>query len=135
MKEIVNKFSFAGDKFMPKMHLKQARYTYSACGSFTKNIERIQKFKKIGDISYIYKSELDKACFQRDMAYGDFKNLKRRTFLDKVWRDKAFNIAKNPKYGYQSFLVYKVFETKSKGSGVANNDIKQLGSKELQLEN
>ena len=69
------------------------------------------------------------------MAYGDFKNLKRRTFLDKVWRDKAFNIAKNPKYGYQNFLVYKVFEIKSKGSGVANNDIKQLGSKELQLEN
>ena len=63
MKEIVNKFSLAGDKFMPKMDLKQARYTYSACGSFTKNIERVQKFKKIGDISYIYKANLIRLVF------------------------------------------------------------------------
>ena len=60
--------------------------------------EWIQKIKETGDTSYIYKNELDKACFQHDMAYGDFKDLKRRTFSDKVLRDKAFNIAKNPKY-------------------------------------
>ena len=63
------------------------------------------------------------------MAYGDFKDLKRRTFSDKVLRDKAFNIAKNPKYdGYQrglASMVYKCFDKKSKGSGVANNEIKQ----------
>ena len=79
---------------MPEMHLKQPGYTYSACGPFTENKERIQKFKETGDTSYIYKNELDKACFQHDMAYGDFKDLKRRTFSDKVLRDKAFNIAK-----------------------------------------
>ena len=86
---------------MSEMHLKQPGFTYSACGPFTKNIERIQKFKETGDTNYIYKNELDKACFQHDMAYGDFKDLARRTASDKVLRDKAFNIAKNPKYdGY-----------------------------------
>ena len=107
---------------MPEMHLKQPGLTYSACGPFTKNKERIQKFKETGDTSYIYKNELDKACFQHNMAYGDFKDLKRRTLSDKVLRDKAFNIAKNPKYdGYQRGLVsmvYIFFDKKSKGSGV-----------------
>ena len=98
MNEIVNKFLLAGDRFMPEMHLKQPGFTYSACGPFTKSKERIQKFKETGDTSYIYKNELDKACFQHDMGYGDFKDLERRTFSDKVLRDKAFNIAKNPKY-------------------------------------
>ena len=80
-------------------------FTYSACGSFTKNKERIQK-KETGDTNYIYKNELDKVCFQHDMAHGDFKDLKRRTYFDKVLRDKAFNIAKNPKYdGYQRGLA------------------------------
>ena len=78
---------------MPEMHLRQPGFTYSACGPFTKNKERIQKFKQTGD----YKNELDKACFQHDVAYGDFKDLAKRTAADKVLRDKAFNIAKNPK--------------------------------------
>ena len=95
----------AGDQFMPEMHLKQPGFTYSACGPFTENKERIQKFKETGDRSYVYKNELDKTCFQHDMAYGNFKYLKRRTDSNKVLRDKAFNIAENPKYdGYQSGL-------------------------------
>ena len=65
MNEIVNKFLLAYDKFMPAMHLKQPGSTYSACGSFTKNKERIQKFKERGDTSYTYKNELDKACSTR----------------------------------------------------------------------
>ena len=85
---------------MQEMHLKQPGFTYSACGLFTKNKERIQKFKETGDTSYIYKNELDKACFQHDMTYGDFKDLKRRAAPDQNLRDKAFNIAKNFKYGY-----------------------------------
>ena len=63
------------------------------------------------------------------MAYGDFEDLKGRIFSDKALRDKAFNIAKNPKYdGYQrglASMVYKFFDKKSKGSGIANNEIKQ----------
>ena len=113
MNEIVNKSLLAGDKFMPEMHLKQLGFTYSACGPFTKNKERIQKFKETGNTSYIYKNELDKACFQHDMAYGDFKDLKKRTASYKILRDKAFNIAKRPKYdGYQGRLAsmaYKFF--------------------------
>ena len=84
MNEIVNKLLLAGDKFIPEMHLKQLGFAYSACGPFTKNKERIQKFKATGDTSYIYKNELDKACFQLDMAYGDFKDIARRTASDKV---------------------------------------------------
>ena len=90
MNEIVNKCLLAGDKFMPEMHLKQPRFTYSACGPFTKNKERIQKIKETGDASYIYKHELDKACFQHDMADGDFKDLKKKTALGKILRDKYY---------------------------------------------
>ena len=86
---------------MPEMHLRQPGFTYSACGSFTKNKERIQKFKETGNSRYIYQNKIDKACFQHDMAYGDFKDLTRRTAFDKILCDKAFNIAKTPKYdGY-----------------------------------
>ena len=87
---------------MTEMHLKQPGFTYSTCGQFTKNKKRIQKVKETGDTKYIYRSELDKAYFQHDMTYGDFKDLARRTPSDKVLRDKAFNIAKSSKYdGYQ----------------------------------
>ena len=126
MNKIVNKFLLAGDKFMPEMHLKQPGFTYSAWDPFTKNKERIQKFKETGDTSYIYKNELNKACFQHDMAYGDFKDIKRRTASDKILRDKSFNIAKNLKYdGYQRSLtsmVYKFFDKKSAGGGIVNNN-------------
>ena len=122
---------------MPEMHLKQPGFTYSACGPFTKNKEQIQKFKETGDTSYIYKNELDKACFQHDMAYGDFKDLKRRTASDKVLRDKAFNVAKNPKYdGYQrglASMVYKFFDKKLKGSGV-NIEVKHNEQLSLELQ-
>ena len=121
MNEIVNKCLLATDKFMPEMHLKQPWFTYSACEPFTKNKGRIQKFKETGDTSYIYKNELDKACFQHDMAYGDFKDIARRTASDKVLREETFNIAKNPKYdGFQTGLtsmVYKFIDRKTKGSG------------------
>ena len=107
---------------MPEMYLKQPGFTYSAWGAFTKNKERIQKIKETGDTSYIYKNEIDKPCFQHDMAYGDFKDIARRTASDKVLRNEAFTIAKNPKYdGYQrglSSMVYKFFDNKSKGSSV-----------------
>ena len=83
MNEIVNKFLLAGDTFMPEMHLKQPGFTCSGCWSFEKNREIIQKFKETGDTNYIYKNELDKACFQHDMAYGGFKDLARRNILTK----------------------------------------------------
>ena len=74
------------------MHLRQPQFTYSACGPFTKNKERIQKFKETGDTKYIYRNESDKACFQHDMAYGDFKDLARRTAANKVLRDLILHL-------------------------------------------
>ena len=125
MSKIVNKFLLARDKFMPEMHLRQPQFVYSACGPFTKTKERIQNFKETGDISCIYKNELDKACFQHDMVYEDFKDLVKRTAADKVLRDKTFKIASDQKYdGYQRGLasvVYKFFDKKSQGKGLANN--------------
>ena len=87
MNEIINKFLLTGDKFMPEMHLRQPGFTYSACGPFTKNKERIEKFMQAGNTDFIYKNELYKACFQHDTAYGKAKDLVRRTQSDKVLRD------------------------------------------------
>ena len=94
MNQKVNKFLLAGDNFMPEIHLRQPRFTYSACGAFTRNKQRIQKFMQTGDTNYIYKNELDKACFQYDIAYGKSKDLEKRTQSDKLLKDKAFAIQK-----------------------------------------
>ena len=98
------------------MHLRQPGFTYSTCGPFTKCKKQTQKFKETRDRKHIYKNELDKACFEHDMAYGDFKGLARRTASDNVLRDNAFSIAKNTNYdGYQRGLasvVYNFFDKK-----------------------
>ena len=105
------------------MHLRQPQFSYSACGPFTKHKQGIQKFKETGDTKYIYKNERDKACFARDAAYSDSKDLTKRTVADNFLRDKAFNIAKDPKYdGYQrglASMVYNIFDKKTKGSTVS----------------
>ena len=116
MNEIVKKFLLVGDKFMPEIHLKQLGFTYSACGPFTKNKERIEKFMQTGNTNFIYKNKLHKACFQHDMAYGKSNNLVKRPQSDKFLRDKAFKIASDPKFhGYQrglASMVYKFFDKK-----------------------
>ena len=113
---------------MPEMHLKQPSFTYSTCGPFTKIKGRIY-----ADWKYkLYKNELDKACFQHDMAYGKSKDLAKTTQWDKVWRDKAFKIAGDPKYdGYQRGLgsmFYTFFDKKPNGSGIANELNYQLAN-------
>ena len=122
MNEIVNKLLLVGDRFMPEMHLKQPGFTYSACGPFTKNKERIEKFMQTGNTDFIYKNELDKACFQHDMAYGKSKHLVKRTQSDKFLRDKAFKIASE---------VYRFFDKNASRSGIANETNYQLAN-ELQ---
>ena len=133
MNKIVNNFLLAGDKFMIETHLKHPEFTYSTCRPFTKNKERIQRLKWTGDSKYIYKNELDKACLQHDTAYRDFKDLARRTTSDKVLRDKAIHIPKDPKYdGYQrgfASMVYRFFDKKSSGSGIKSIPNKQLADK------
>ena len=117
MSNVVNKCLLAGDKFMPEVHLRQSQFVYSACGSFTRHKERIKKFEQTGDTRYIYRNELDKACFQHDSANADHKDLINRTKSDKVLRDKAYDIASNPEYdGYQrglASMVYKFFDKKA----------------------
>ena len=130
MNEIINNFLLAGDKFMPEMHLRQPGFTYSAGGPFTKNKERMGKFIQTGNTDFIYRNELDKACFQYDMAYGKAEDLVRRTQSDKALRDKAFKMTSDPKYdGYQKGLasvVYKFFDKKSSGSGITNKPIYEV---------
>ena len=122
MNNVINKFFLAGDKFMPEMHLRQPQFVYSTCGPFTRHKERIKEFKQTGDTRYIYRNELNKACFQHDSAYADHKDLINRTKSGNVLRDKAYNIASNPEYnGYQrglASMVYKFFDKKSMGSGL-----------------
>ena len=79
------------------MHVKQPGFTYSTCGPFTKNKERIEKFTQTGNTDFIYKNELDKAYFQHNMAYGKSSDLTKTTQSDNVLRDKAFKIASDPK--------------------------------------
>ena len=97
------------------MPLRQPGFTFSACAPFTKYKKRIQKFKETGDSRCIYQNEIDKACFQHDMANGDFKDSTRTTASDKIFRAKAFNIAKNPKYyGYQRGLTSMLYKFSDK---------------------
>ena len=121
MNNLINKFLLAGKKFMPEIHLRQPQFTYSACGPFTRHEERIQKFKETGDTNYVFKNQLDKACFVHDAAYSDSKDLTKRTIADKNLKNRAFDTAKDPKYeGYQrglASMVYKFFDSKVSGSG------------------
>ena len=127
MSNVINKFLLAGDKFMPEMHLREPRFVYSACGPFTRHKERIKESKRTGDTLYIYRNELNNACFQHDSAYADHKDLINRTETDKVLRDKEYDIASNPEYdGYQrglASMVYTFFDSK-----VASPDKKSVGS-------
>ena len=92
MNKVVHKVLLAGGKFMPNKYLRQSGFVYSACGPFIKNKKRMQKIKETGNSQYIYQNELNKSCFQHDMAYGDFKELPEKPASDIILHDKAFNI-------------------------------------------
>ena len=133
MNQKINTFLLVDDKFMPEMHLRQPRFVYSACGPFTRHKERIKEFKRTGDISLLYKNELDKPCFKHDAAYSKYKDVENRLISDQKLRNSAYDIASNPKYdGYQrglASMVYKFFDSKvapldkkaMSGKGTGNN--------------
>ena len=114
MNEIVNKFLLAGGNFLPERQVRQPAFTCRAGTPFTKNNERIQIFNETGDLRYVYQNTPDKACFEYDIPHGDFEDLPRRTASVKILHEKAFNIAKIPKYDeYQrglASMVYKFFD-------------------------
>ena len=123
MNNILNNFLLARDKFMPGMHLRQPQFTYSACGPFSKHKQRIQKFKETGDTNYIYKNELDKACFAHDTAYSDSKDLTKITVADKILRNRA-----QRKKSFKNDIV--MYSTNNEGkSVVAERFIRTLKSK------
>ena len=128
MNNIINKFLLAGDKFI--------NLFYSACGPFTRHKERIKEFKRTGDMHYIYRNELDKACFQHDSAYADHKDLINRTEADKALRDKVYDIASNPKYdGYQRGLAGMVYKFFDKKSTAEPSSLERMGSGFKKLKN
>ena len=98
MNKVINTFLLTGDKFMPELHLKQPGFTYSAFTPFIKRHQRIQKFRETGNLKYLYRSELDKACFANDAAYSDSKDLEKRTISDRILKDRAYQIARNCGY-------------------------------------
>ena len=123
------------------MYLRQPGLTYSACEPLKIKKEQKRKIKQTRDSRYIYQNKQDKVCFQRNVAYGDFKDLNRRATADKILRDKAFNIVKNPKYdGYQRWLasmVYKDFHKTTSGRTIKNEIISNkelVSNKELAKE-
>ena len=116
MNEIINKFLLTGEQVMGEIHLRQPGITYSACGQFPQIKERIQKLKEAINSRYIYQNKLDKARFQHERCYEDFKDLPRRTASYKVLRDNAFNITKNKKHDlYQKGLASVVLNFLIKG--------------------
>ena len=74
---------------MPDLHLRQAGFTYSACGPFANHRERIPKTRETGNLKPLYRNELDKACFAYEAAYSD-KDLVKRTISDKIPKDSAY---------------------------------------------
>ena len=110
---------------MPELHSKQPGFTYSTCGSFTKHRERIQKFRKAGNLKHLYRNELNKACFAHDPAYSDSRELAKSTVSDKILKDRAYEITTNRNCDeYQRVLAsmaYKFFDKKA-GLGVNVNE-------------
>ena len=126
--DIINKFLLIGDKFMPELHLYDPKNgKYSACGSFTKDQQRIDHFMKDGKLSRVTKNKLDAACFQHDSAYAKYKDSVNRKKSDIVLKNKAYKIALDPKVdGYQRSLaamIYKFFNKTTRGSGIENKQL------------
>ena len=98
--------------------MKQPGFTYSACGPFSKNFKRIKKFRKTGNLKYLYRNVLDEPCFSHKVHYSDSKDLTKRIISDEILKDRAYEIVINGKYdGYQRALVSTVhnfFEIKTK---------------------
>ena len=105
-----------GDKFMPELHLKQPGFTYSVCGPFAENVERIQKLWQTGNLKHLYRSELDEACLAHDAIYSDSDDLAKTAISEKILKDRAYEIAKNSGYDEHqralASMVNKLFRKK-----------------------
>ena len=117
---------------MPEMHLRQARFVYSACGHFTRHKERIKWLKRTGNINLLYRNALDKAYFKHDAAYAKYKDVENRLIADDKIKHSAYDIASNPECdGYQrglASMIYKFFNSKV---APRNKTISGKGTKEV----
>ena len=114
MNKIINRFLLTGDKSMTELHLKKPGFTYSACRPFSKHRESIQKFRETGNLKHFYRNELDKASFAHDATYSDSNNLVKRTILDKILKDRAYEIVRNRGYDrYKRALIRSDSEKQS----------------------
>ena len=112
MNKTINKFLLTAQKFEPEL-IEDPRFTYSTCGSFSKHLERIQKFKETVILKHLYRNKFNKACFAPDSMYSDRKDLAKRTVLDKILKYRAYKIAINHKYyGYQIAIASMVYSKK-----------------------
>ena len=127
MIKIVHNFFLAGDKFMLNLNLRQSKFTYSACGPFAKHHERIQKLRETGNLKHIYKNELGKSCFAHDAAYSGSKGLAKKAISDEILKDRACEIAVNPKYDrYQAGLASMVYKFYDQGAGLRASVYEEL---------
>ena len=126
-----------GDKFMLELHLKQPKFTYSVCETFTKHYEKIQKFRETGNLKHLHRNELSKTCFIHNAANS--KDLTKRIIFKKILKDRAYEIARNCEYGGYQRALARIFYTfliiKKTESGVRVNEqlIEEL-KKELKEE-
>ena len=116
-----------GDKFIPELHLKQSRFTYSAYGRFTKYCKRIKKFRETGNSKHFCRNKLNKACFVHDAACSDNKDSAKRTISYTILKDSAYKIARNHGYDrYQRTLASMVHEVFYKKAGMGASVNEQL---------
>ena len=127
MNKIIHNYLLTGDRFMSELHLKQPGFAYSACGTFTKHCERIQKFREKDSLKHLYRNELNKACFSYDAAYSDSKDLAKRTISVKILRNRGYEFARKCKYdGYQralAIMVYKFLDKKTESEVSVNKEL------------
>ena len=125
MNKTVNKFLLTGDTFILELHSKKPGFTYSACASFTKHREKIQKFRETVNVKHLYRDGLDKACFAHDGAYSDNKDFTKRAISNKILKERAYETARNSKYdGYLrglASIAYKFFDTKTGSGAIATS--------------
>ena len=98
MNKIINTFLLTVQKFIPELLLKQPEFSYNACRPFKKHRERIQKFRETDNLKHLYRNELEKACFAHDVTYCNSKDLAKRTISEKIFKNRAYEIARNRKY-------------------------------------
>ena len=128
MKNITDNFLLARDISIYEVHLRQPTFTYNVSGPFTKNWTRVQTLQKIGGSRYSCRNEIDKTCFQNDIAYGDVTDLSEGTASDKVFRNKAVRIGSYFEYDRYQLDWHQCFDKKVEQARTGISYTQELGN-------